>query len=331
MTRRHRPQSLGTNVAAAPPSFIAPCLATAVSAPPAGPDWGHEIKFDGYRIQVRLVGDEIRLLTRTGLDWTQRFGKLSNAFRHLGVDSAIIDGEAIVEDPRGVSSFADLVEALKSSQSARIAYVAFDLLFVDGVSLVDLPLAERKARLASIMARARTDTQLRFSEHIVGDADVMMAEACRLGLEGLVSKRLDKPYRSGRHDDWRKAKCVQSDEFVVVGYLDSRATREAIGALVLAAYDESGLRYTGRVGTGFSQRTAGDIWDAMQPLRRATSPLSEKLDAQQARGVIWVEPELVAQVTYRAVTQARLLRHASFTAIRGDVPANTVGIPKAWS
>lgn len=325
-TRRRRASRRATPT----PDYVPPCLAAAVATPPSGADWVHEIKFDGYRLLARIDNDRVKLSTRQGLDWTARFTGIARALGELGITSALIDGEAIVEDERGASSFARLVAALKHERAAGIAYVAFDLLFLDGEDLRSLPLSERKSRLARIIAPAAAGTPLRYSEHLVADGPGMLMEVCKLGLEGIVSKRLDRPYRSGRNGDWLKAKCLQSDEFIVVGYLDSKGARETVGALVLAGWHEGSLSYVGRVGTGFTQRTAGELWDALQPLRRTSSPLTKPITAPQARGVRWVEPRLVVEVAYRAVTADRLLRHASFKAIREDLPAAKVRVPNAW-
>lgn len=332
MTSRNSPRRKARNSkrTSPPPDFVPPCLATAVATPPSGAEWVHEIKFDGYRLQARIDNGSVTLSTRRGLDWTKRFAGIARALGALGITSALIDGEAIVEDARGASSFAGLVAALKHERDADIAYVAFDLLVLDGEDLRSLPLAERKARLARLLGTIPDGAPLRYSEHLSAEGPAMLAEVCRLDLEGIVSKRLDRPYRSGRNGDWLKSKCLQSDEFIVVGYIDSRGAREAVGALALAGWHDGGLRYVGRVGTGFTQRMAGDLWDALQPLRRTSSPLTEAMAAAQARGVRWVEPRVVVEVSYRAVTADRLLRHSSFKAIREDLPAARVRIPIAW-
>ena len=310
------------------PAFIPPCLARIGDSVPAGAEWGHEVKFDGYRVQVRIDRKTVHLLTRTGLDWTARFGTLGEAFKSLNVTTAVIDGEAIVEDDAGASDFQSLVQALKSTTSQRIVFVAFDLLHLDGKDMRPLPLAERKAALAACLPKAVEASRIRYSEHLIGDGAKMLSEACRIGLEGIISKRLDKPYRSGRHDDWRKTKCVYSDEFVVAGYLDSSALADSVGAVVLGYYESKTLKYAGRVGTGFSRDTAAALWQTLQPLRRESSQLSAPLDAAQRKGVRWVEPKLVAQIEYRAWTADGLLRHAAFTSLRDDLPAAKVKRPQ---
>lgn len=310
------------------PTFIAPCLATLVGEPPTGPQWAHEIKFDGYRLQARIEDGEVRLLTRSGLDWTQKFGPLAQALVALKVKSAVIDGEVVVEDERGVSSFVELVADLKVKDSARMVFFAFDLMFFNGEDTRALPLAERKALLKRLLARRRKDGSICFSDHVQGDGAIMLVEVCKLGLEGTISKRLDKPYRSGRGTEWLKAKCIQTDEFVVVGYLNSKAVKNAIGALVVGFYDGKKLVYAGRVGTGFSQRVAGELWQQLQKLRIDTSALGKLVSAVQAMGVVWVKPRLVAQVEYRAWTAEGLLRHAAYKALREDKPVRHVTDPR---
>lgn len=310
------------------PDFVAPCLARLGDVPPVGDTWGHEVKFDGYRLQVRIDGGDVRLSTRTGLDWTARFGSLAAAFKAMKVKTALLDGEAIVENASGASDFQPLVHALKSTTTARIVFVAFDLLHLDGVDLRPLPLDDRKSALARCLPPVSDDSRIRFSEHLVGDGARMLTEACKVGLEGIISKRLDKPYQSGRHDDWRKTKCIFNDEFVIAGYLDSSALQDSVGALVLGYFDGNKLVYAGRVGTGFGHASAAAIWRALQPSRTATSPIASALDNAQRKGVRWIEPALVAQIEYRAWTADRLLRHAAFKGLREDLPAKLVKRPQ---
>ena len=308
------------------PEFVAPCLAELGPSVPTGTEWVHEVKFDGYRLQARIDHGSVRLLTRTGLDWTERFGTLGKSLLSPNVRSALVDGEAIVEDDHGASSFVALVDALKSSATSRIVFVAFDLLHLDGRDLTQLPLGERKLALERLLSQKPSD-RVRYSEHLTGDGTKMFAEVCKLGLEGIISKRIDRPYRSGRHDDWRKTKCILTDEFVIVGYLESTAVKEGVGALVLGFYDRKKLVYAGRVGTGFDRKTAAALWKSLQSLRRQASPLAVPLDSEQRRGVQWVTPHLVAQIDYRAWTADGLLRHASFIALREDKPAQEVKRP----
>lgn len=310
------------------PAFVEPCLATLVAEPPDSAQWAHEIKFDGYRLQARIDNGKVQLLTRSGLDWTQKFGELSQALLTFKVSSAIIDGEVVVEDDRGASSFVELVSDLKAKRSLRMVFFAFDMLYLGDADTRALPLAERKVLLKRLFTRRRKGGQLRYSDHVQGNGAAMLAESCRLGLEGIISKRLDKPYRSGRGVDWLKSKCIQTDEFVVAGYLDSTAIEDAVGALVLGFYEGKKLIYAGRVGTGFNRRVAGELWQQLQSLRKATSPFATPVDIVQAKGVVWVKPSLVAQVEYRAWTADGILRHAAFKGLRADKPAQQVTDPR---
>ena len=312
------------------PRFIEPCLATLVDKIPGGDDWLHEIKYDGYRLQARIDGDHVRLLTRNGLDWTHRFSALSDALRALKLRSALIDGEAVVEDATGHSSFSQLVEALKEGgRSDEVVFYAFDLLHFDGVAVREAPLVDRKRLLETVLGPRRKNSRVRYSAHLEDEADKIFANACALGLEGVISKRRDRPYRSGRSTDWVKTKCIQTDEFVIGGYLDSGLYKNAIGALVVGYFDRGRFIYSGRVGTGYDRETAHALWRTLQPLRSKASPFHGSLTTLQRRGVNWVKPELVAQVEYRAWTGDGLLRHAAFTGLREDKPVTEVRSPRA--
>lgn len=305
-------------VSAAVPSFIEPCLAKLADKPPAGRQWIHEIKFDGYRIQVCKGGDKIALYTRSGLNWTGKFGALSEAFKSISADTAVIDGELIVEKHNGVPSFSALQIALKHGQTDELRYYAFDLLFRDGEDLRPLPLSKRKAQLHEILSGLPEHSPIRISEHLSFDGKAVLDQACRMGLEGIVSKRIDRPYRSGRIGDWIKSKCTQSDEFVIVGYSQSTTTRRAIGALALGQYEGKRLVYRGRVGTGFSEEQTGAIFKKLEPLKRSTPPLDRLPAEEKGRGLRWTEPEIVADIEFRDWTHDGLIRHAVFRGLRED-------------
>ncbi len=305
------------------PDFIEPELATLVSAAPEGPRWLHEIKFDGYRIQAHVEGGEVTLYSRGGLDWTEKFGRpIVDDLLALGVESAVLDGEIVVENASGLSDFASLQSDLSEGRTDRFAYYLFDLLYLDGHDLRQAALSERKARLQALLSRPAS--KLRFSEAFDADGDAVLKGACGLGLEGIVSKLKDAPYKSGRSGDWRKSKCIGRQEFVVAGYVPSTAMRGAIGSLLLGVQDEAGLVPVGRVGTGFSVKTAKALYKRLDAMRRDESPFAAPLTADERRGVRFVAPELVAEVEFRAWTADRRLRHAAFRGLREDKLAKDV-------
>ncbi|MBS0242791.1 MAG: non-homologous end-joining DNA ligase, partial [Proteobacteria bacterium] len=247
------------------------------------------------------------------------------------ITTAIIDGEAVVLDGAGVSRFSLLQRELNFDGSTRIELMAFDLLELDGKSVCDLPLLERKRLLQGLLERIPDRPRnLRYVEHLVGHGADAFAKSCAMGLEGIVSKRADRPYRPGRHGDWTKAKCVRADPFVVVGYTLQKDTDAIVGALVLGYYDEGKLVYAGRVGTGFSVAEARAMAEGLAAIRTQEPPaFAGTLTRQQRAGVVWIEPKVVAQVTWRDMTADGLLRHAAFEHLRVDKPAEEIARPAA--
>jgi bifunctional non-homologous end joining protein LigD len=305
-------------VAAGRPGFIPPQLATLVDAPPSGRDWVHEVKLDGYRLECIKDGDRIRLLTRTGLDWTARFPAIAAAAARIPARRAILDGEAVALLPNGVSSFRALQQRLSEDPPGDLVYFAFDLLRLEDLDLRDLPLVDRKARLAKLLRNRRPGSALRYSAHTNSDPAGALAAACRRGLEGLIAKRKDEPYRSGRSRSWLKLKCQSRQEFIVIGYTDPKGRRSGIGALLLGVREEDGtLRYAGRVGTGMNEQLLGSLKDTVERLGRPTSPATRGVP-RSAAGVHWVEPKLVVEVEFTEWTAEGLLRHPSFVGIRED-------------
>ena len=302
------------------PDFIEPALATLKPAPPAGPKWLHEVKFDGYRLQARLEGQQVRLLTRSGLDWTHRFGmEVTDALRALPADTFVIDGELVVESAAGASDFPALQADLSEGRNDRFVFYVFDLMYLDGHDLRDAPLIERKGMLEDLVG---TDPgRVRYSNHFGETGAMVLRHACRLSLEGIISKEADAPYRSGRGKTWIKSKCSARQEFVVAGFVPSTTSDKLVGSLALGVYDHGKLDYVGRVGTGFSATVAQQLRNQLDELRIDKSPFAGKLTSDEARGVRFVRPDLVAEVEFRAWTADGLLRHASFRGLREDKPA----------
>jgi bifunctional non-homologous end joining protein LigD len=306
------------------PTFLEPSLALPCEKPPSGPKWVHEIKYDGYRIQVRIDGRKIRLLTRKKLDWTERFSSIASAAKSLQLGSALIDGEIVVEDASGISSFNDLQADLKAGRLDRFRYFAFDIFYCEGFDLTRSPLVDRKDLLQRLLAVLPPGSPLRFSEHLDVDGPTMLEHACRFGLEGIVSKQVDLPYRQGRGDHWLKSKCLERQEFIVLGYIPSTAASRSVGSLALGYHDHQDLVYAGRVGTGWSQVLARELRDELETIRAPQPPLAKPLPAGAEKSVRWVEPRLVCEIEYRGWTRDRLLRAAAFKGLRDDRPAEGI-------
>jgi bifunctional non-homologous end joining protein LigD len=302
-------------------------LASPVTGPPAGKSWVHEIKFDGYRLIARIDRGRVKLLTRKGLDWTMKFSSLKTALEGLPVVTALLDGEVVVESESGAPSFAELQADLSAGRSDRFRYYLFDLLHLDGMDLTPAPLLDRKAALAGLLEGH--SGILTYSEHFTGRGDTVFEHACRLGLEGIVSKLETSAYRSGRSKSWLKSKCAEAHDFAVIGYVPSTTQRRAIGSLVLAAAEAKGnLRYAGRVGSGYSSALAEDLWRRLEPLRVPVPPLAEPPPTDSRRNVRWVRPALVAEVELRGWTADGIVRHAVFKGLRPDKEAADVIQPK---
>ncbi|MPS98366.1 MAG: DNA ligase D [Pseudomonas sp.] len=311
------------------PDKLQPQLATLVDSPPSG-DWHYEVKFDGYRILARIDADDVRLFTRNGHDWSAKLSRQVEALKALGLDSAWLDGEMVVVDENGGTDFQALQNAFDTEHDDNITYYLFDLLYLSGKDLRELPVQDRRATLAKLLEHNTSDT-LKFSEDFNQPVDSLLASACRLGLEGLIGKRADSVYMSRRSSDWIKLKCKQRQEFVIVGYTDPKGSRHGFGALLLALHDkDSGqLRYAGKVGTGFSAATLASIRDRLKPLQTATPPLPKPPTGADARGVHWLKPRLLAEVAYAQMTRSGIVRHSVFHGLRDDKPATAIDLERA--
>jgi bifunctional non-homologous end joining protein LigD len=307
------------------PDQIKPELATLVEKAPDG-QWSYEVKFDGYRIMARIDHDEVKLFTRNGHDWTHKLPAQAKALTSLDVESAWLDGEMVVADEHGVPDFQALQNAFEANRSGNILYYLFDLPYLNGVDLREVPVEERRAALATLLKANNEDPLLRFSDAFNEDPEALLNSACQMRMEGLIGKRLGSAYVSRRSSDWIKLKCKHRQEFVIVGYTDPKGSRNAFGALLLGLHDrDSGeLRYSGKVGTGFTEATLNSIHDQLKPLVTKKPAVVNPPSGAEFKAVHWLKPKLLAEVAFAEMTKDGSVRHAVFHGLRDDKPAKDI-------
>lgn len=307
------------------PAFAKPQLATLVDSVPTGNDWLHEIKFDGYRALVSMAGGKVKVHTRTGLDWTDKFGPLVEALAALDLPPALIDGEIVALGPDGNPRFSALQAVLKRGHGSQeddtpLSFFAFDLLSLDGMDLRPLGNIERKERLEALLHDA--GPPIHVADHVIGAGETLYSQLCEAGQEGIISKRADAPYRGARTRNWVKVKCTRRQEFVLIGWTTSSAKGRPFRSLLLAQHEGGKLVYKGKVGTGFDADSMAAVADAMA--RLATDRAATEVPREEARGARWIAPKLVAEVAFAEFTGDGRVRHGSFLGLRSDKKAKEV-------
>jgi bifunctional non-homologous end joining protein LigD len=317
-----------SNRIAALPNDIEAQLATLTDKAPEGPQWIHEMKLDGYRMLAQLHTGKARLITRNGQDWTHKYPSIAQELAKLPVDSAVIDGELVALLSNGVSSFQALQNAASDGEPAQLAYFMFDLLFLNGDDLRGRPLLERKTVLEKLLAKNKSP-QLQYSEHIKNAGPAFFQQSCQMGLEGIISKRADRPYRSGRSEEWLKTKCIGREELVIGGYTVSTAAARGIGAILVGYFAGDELVYAGRVGTGFNNQLLQELRAKFQNVQQEACPFRSVPAKERGPSVRWIRPQYVAQIEFSGWTDAGVLRHPSFQGLREDKPARSVTRPQS--
>jgi len=320
-----KPAKSASKAAKSPPKFREPQLATLVDAVPAGNRWFHEIKFDGYRALVAAAGSEVRVYTRSGKDWTDKFMPLAAAFAELDLPPCLIDGEVVAYDAEGNPDFSSLQNVLKrghgaQAESDKLSFHAFDLLEAAGEDLTKLPNIERKERLEALLKLA--EPPIYVADHVIGAGEKLFKAMCDAGQEGIISKAIDAPYRGTRTKSWVKVKCTRRQEFVIIGWKKSNARGRPFSSILLAQHEGRKLVYKGNVGTGFNTDMLHELAKRFAKLERDTAPA--EVDRASRRGVTWLEPKLVAEIAFAEFTADGNVRHGSFLGLRGDKDAAEV-------
>ncbi|MFN2532028.1 MAG: non-homologous end-joining DNA ligase [Pyrinomonadaceae bacterium] len=306
------------------PEFVSPQLATLVKDAPTGNDWFHEVKFDGYRMLCHLRGGKVQFWSRNRNDWTARFPTLGKAIKNLDAASAILDGEVVAIDAAGRTSFQKLQQSIGKTGDASFVFQIFDLMYLNGFDLTRTPLRQRKALLAQLLESAKSRSRLHYSDHVEGNGPAFFKEACRHGVEGIVSKLADSPYESTRNRNWQKVKCIKRQEFVIAGYTPSEKGMPGFGSLVLGVYDKGKLLYAGRAGTGFTIKQRLELRKKLDPLVQDFSPFAVRPKDPGLRHAVWAEPKLVGEVAFTEWTDDGSVRHPSFQGLREDKKAKDV-------
>lgn len=312
------------------PKKMEAVLASPVKAAPEGEDWLHEIKFDGYRILATCTQDDVRLISRNANDWTRKFAEVREHLDKLAADQAILDGEIVALSQDGTSSFRNLQEALSARDTRGLVYQVFDILYLNGYDLTDLPLHRRKVILHQLLTESgflNSPSVIRYTDHILGHGPEFFQQASQLGLEGIISKKVDSLYRGGRGNIWLKSKSSNHEEFLICGYTRPNGARKGFGALLLGAWQDGELIYTGRVGTGFSRNVLLSLYERLRDLASDICPLSSPPESEPR--VRWVTPELVAEVEFTEWTRDGVLRHSSFRGLREDKNPTDIHLPDA--
>jgi bifunctional non-homologous end joining protein LigD len=321
---RTDPKKLTGARKAAMPQFIPPQLATLEKEPPEGERWLHELKFDGYRMICHLNRGHAIFWSRNKKDWTEKFPNISKALKEFPATNAIIDGEIVVVDKKGRSSFQMLQQSMGKSGDAGFMFQAFDLIYLDGYNLTRTPLRDRKLLLAERLSVVNPKGPLRYSEHIEGNGKQFFKQACNYGIEGIVSKLADSPYESTRNRNWVKVKCIKRQEFVIAGYTPSKKGFPGFGSLVLGVYDKGKLIYAGRVGTGFSIKERLELQKKLDKIAQSKMPFVAIPRDPGLRQAQWSKPQLVGEVEFTEWTSDNIIRHPSFKGLRQDKKAAAV-------